>query len=178
MFSSHEKFNPADASPASSQTLLLAQPLPLQQSAGLTPAQAHSWKQLRRGVSAVSDPTGMVWSGIHQGRTLVRRVGISAKPFPFSPCQENPCSISPAVSPSSPGQDQLGLNLPFFFSFPFFLQNTPPRVGLTRDFSFFSSLPDRPWLTGQQLEPTPYFGALLSAGADTAHLHPSPLKQM
>lgn len=37
MFSSHEKFNPPDALPASSQTLLLAQPLPLQ----LSPAQGH-----------------------------------------------------------------------------------------------------------------------------------------
>lgn len=39
MFSSHEKFNPPDALRASSQTLLLAQPLPLQQ--GLIPAQGH-----------------------------------------------------------------------------------------------------------------------------------------
>lgn len=101
-------------------------------------------------------------------------VGISVKPFPFSLCQENPWDISPVVAPPSPGQEQLWPSLPWLvFTKP------PARMRLKRYFSLFSSLPDRPgWLTRQQLEPTPYFGALLSAGDDTAHLHPSPLKQM
>lgn len=63
MFSSHEKFNPADALPACSQTLLLAQPLPLQQSPGTSiPALA----MLRGGVAAVSDPEG--WFGVESIR--------------------------------------------------------------------------------------------------------------
>lgn len=62
MFSSHEKFNPPDALPAPSQTLLLAQPLPLQQGHQGHQSQLEAAPaMLRGGVSAVSDPTGMVW---------------------------------------------------------------------------------------------------------------------
>lgn len=169
MFSSHEKFNPADALPACSQTLLLAQPLPLQQGPGTSiPAQQCSgevWQKFQGWFGVESIRAGP-WCSVWESQ--------------WSFCQENPWCIISVVSPSSPGQEQLWLTLLCLgFFFPLFLQNTPPQMGLKRFFfSLFSSLPDRPWLTEQQLEPSPYFRGLLLAGDATAHLHPSPLKQM
>lgn len=83
------------------------------------------------------------------------------------------------MSPSSPGQEQLWLNLLClgFFSL-IFTKHTSTDAAEKIFFSLFSCLPDRAWLTEQQLEPSPYFRGLLLAGDDTAHLHPSPLKQM
>lgn len=69
MFSSHEKFNPPDALPAPSQTLLLAQPLPLQQGHQGHQSQLEAAAAMLRGGVSAESQTLQGWFGVESIRT-------------------------------------------------------------------------------------------------------------